>query len=60
MNKWQKEGLLIGFRKEKIALPHGHYLHSLYDKDSLSNPSHWEEYLKTMLQNFYGWLSRVF
>ncbi len=26
MTRWQMEGLLIGFKKGKMALPSGHYL----------------------------------
>ncbi|HIJ78337.1 MAG: hypothetical protein OEY01_03950 [Desulfobulbaceae bacterium] len=60
MNRFQREGLLIGFRKEKMALPTGHYLPYNHRKETPSAKEQRLEVIKTMSQNLHGWLTRVF
>ena len=60
MNNLQKEGLLTGFRKEKMLLPTGSYLPYNHGKEFSFTQTQRLEFLKTMSQNLHCWICRVF
>lgn len=60
MKKWQMEGLLTGFSKEKLALPAGHYLHPHHWKEDHPILHHFCEECKHALLEINAWLIRIF